>query len=164
MPIVHDVTNGRKVKWVGQVFTRWERIRLQPQEVIQRIVLIRILNGIWMAHNRGQKSDKATIWIAAESYPRSMMPSMTIDLAKRIIQRSFDMVRKHDYLPHLVLEEDKFILYRSSSSKTSEIVVLVGATVANTSGGRATDLRAQLFKETKLLPTQLKGKARKKKK
>ena len=160
---VIESKNKRVMASVLVIMKRWEGLRLQPGEVIKRKILLLILNGIWMAYRRKQKSGIAMIWIAAESYIRQESPTRYIDLARRMCQLHLPLIKSFGYEVRIVEDDEKYWLYKSERSTVSEAVILLGVQVSDTHIEAAQRVRELLFSETKLLPEMHRHKSKKKK-
>jgi len=155
---VMSLETNRENKGVLSVIKRWLKLRLQPVEIVKRKILIQILNAIWMAHNREQKSGIAITWIAAEAHPPILAPSRYMDMAKRLISGHFALVKSFGIEIKYLENEDLYILFRSKTARSSERVTLIGVEVVLHPDSNAKEARRMMFAETKLLP---KGQRRK---
>ena len=161
--IVADEKTRKDRQGILTKIKKWEKLRLQPNSIISRKILVQILNGIWTAYRRKQKSEQATIWIAAESYPRDMSPTLYMDLAKRLCTLHFPLITSLGYEIDIVEDNETYVLYRSRRSRGTDHVVLLGVEIKNTHIEEALRVRHLLFRETKLLPESFRKKSWKKK-
>ncbi|MBA3732811.1 hypothetical protein H0W91_00320 [Patescibacteria group bacterium] len=162
--VVLDIKTKKDRQGILKKIKKWEVLRLQPEELIRRKILIQVLNGIWKAYSRGQKSQSATVWIAAESFVRTMSPSRYVDLAKRLCVAHFPLIVALGYEIEIIEEDEKYVLYQSRLSRVGDPVMLMGIKVSNTHIHEALTVRKLLFRETKLLPATVRNKAWKKRK
>ncbi len=162
---VFDLKTREDDRRILAVLRRWELLRLQPQNLLQRRIRIHVLNSIQVSHRRKlkqkQKDRVATVWIAGEAFDRSISPSSYISLAKRLAENIFPLVRKFGYQISSQDENERYVLYRSRQSTRSDAVVLYGVQINIFDTGDVVSVRAKLYDELKLLPESQKGESRK---
>ena len=136
----------------------WKILREKPQDLINLIFLIKVLNAVWKAHNRNQKSKSAMVWLLAEQESQPLKPSRFMQKAEIACNLAKSLVKQLGYeaTPRYVFE--KYIGPRGIPVTTLALFV------SHTDKGKIKQLKERLWAEQKNLPREGRRKAWKKKK
>jgi hypothetical protein len=140
-----SVRNGKNSVWAARRLRDWHELRRQPEMTQRREIFSRVLNAVWMAVNRKQKSGITDVWIATETHPVGHAPSLAFDRAGRIRSECFEMIRSFGYTVEPLEDNASFVCYLSHQGDHYQIVSMIGLRVSGFQGGSLRKVREQFF-------------------
>lgn len=147
---VRAVSNGRTIKSVSGKIKDWHSLRVQRESIMRQKIFRKILNGVWKAVRREQKSGMATVWVAVETHPIGYAPSTAFDRADRLTSECCRVVTSMGYIVEQLHDDASYFCYPSRTSYSGQSVTMIGVRITNLHMGDLDLVREMLFSKNDL--------------
>ena len=145
-------------RFVSSRMKSWRDIREKPQDLINLFFLIKVLNAVWKAYYRKQKSKSAMVWLMAEQESQPLEPSQFMVYAEMACDLAGIVVKQFGY------EAAPRYIFEKYTGPRGIPVTMLGLFVSHTDKGKIKKVRDRLWSERKNLPQEGRRRAWKKKK
>jgi hypothetical protein len=162
MAFVVDFETGKETDLVLQRMERWQKLRQKPPKIIEKKIILKILNAVWKAYNRAQEN--ATVWIVAETESSEGQLSDRMLLADRTCGKALQLLKALGCEADSMRNYTGYKFYKSKVTPQGELVAQLCVVIGGINKAEVGATKSKMFSEFALLPQTERGTPHKKKK